>query len=431
MVSRQVRLLLIMFAALGCICISGLCKNGPGEGEVISFREDFENGADQWDFITPHRIKIVDSGDARHGKVLALHPGGAAVYALIKGSEDWTNIKIEGEVFFPSKFAHYMGLIYNYNENGTRADFGSVFIYSHLKCHPGGLSGENRAIVNASYDYIGSVAAVNPHRDSNASRALYTEYTVQLAGDSMVKCGEWHRFKGEIFGPVCHFYVDDMKTPKLTYNFYEFSSGRVGFKPRYSGTECRIDNIKVTSLKQLSYKGPILPAGLAYNPGKLMTKWDVIGPFTKRMKEIENDGFLPGKSYVLKNEHKKYKWKPFKADGRGCVLIGKVCGRYSGKSYVYVHTEIFSQSEENVTLQFSTRNKLVLWLNGAAAGEIGPQFRAHYDFLENPEHKGREAKVLLKPGVNHLVILARGGRYGGDGFFARCSKKSKMNGGNK
>jgi hypothetical protein len=181
-------------------------------GNKISFQDDFEKGMDKWDLVNPPKVRIIESGDSGHGKVLALYAG-APVHALIKDSERWTNIKIEGDVLFPENEHNYMGLIYNYNVNGSRADYGCIYIKGN-----------------------GSYIRVNPHRDYQVSRTIYEEYKTALTGLSAIIPGQWQHFKAEIMGSICHFYVGDMETPKITFNFHEYTSGQVGFEPRVYGS---------------------------------------------------------------------------------------------------------------------------------------------------------------------------------------------------
>jgi hypothetical protein len=410
---KQIKALTVMIIVIGFTV--------PVPGQSIYFEDDFEKGIGKWDLVNAGKINIVDTGDPQHGKALALHTGGSAVYALIKGSDGWTNIKVEGEVFFPWYTVSYLGLMYNHNVRGPREDYGSIFLL--------GPFGEDYVPYFAKYwqriesppdHFVGNIIWVNPHRDSNASRNLYPEYWVTLTGDTdTVKPGQWGHFKAEIIGPVCHFYVTDMKTPKVTYDFFEFSSGRVGFKPRFTGAEVWIDNIKVTPIKEFNYKGPNLPAGRTYKPGKLLTQWESIGPFTCRMKEIETRGYNPGKSYTQHN--KKFKWEPFKTDPRGCVVTGKLTHRYNYQFFLYFHTEIDSPEQKEVALEFSSTNPVGLWVNNKPVGNVKQAFACWYDFWENPEHKGDTLKVTLNPGKNSIVLLVRGGRYGGDGFYAYCN----------
>ena len=425
MILKHMRYLSIIFIMIGCIGVTGLSKAKKG----ISFNDDFEKGLGKWDVGVPNRARVVDSGDTKHSGVLSLHPGGPSVYALIKDSHNWTNIKIEGDVLFPADIIHYMGLIYNYNLSGTRADFGCIVIYGSLGKAYRYFVSSPKKIKQPPGQFTGNLILVQPHRDSVAVGLLYPEYNVTLTGDSALNTGEWHHFKAEIVGPACLFYIDDMKTPKLTYNHYEFSSGRVGFKCKFDGAEYWLDNIDVTSIKKLSYKGPVLPAGINHKPGKLITKWDVIGPFDGRVIEIEDGEYQPGKTYLYRN--KKYKWQPFKTDARGCVVSGNIAGKFNRKVFTYFHTDIYSQAKKKITLEVSTINSMDIWMNGTLIGLRRARFIAWYDFWENPDHKGYKVEVTLKPGNNHLLIFVKGGIYRGDGFFAYWNIEAKKKEGKK
>ncbi len=414
---KPMRCLIIMFVI---VSFTVVCP-GKVKGDIY-FVDDFEKGPGKWDLVNADKIKILDSGDHKHGKVLCLYSGGEAVYALIKGSAGWTNIRVEGDVYFPDPyFYHYMGLIYHYNVRGSRTDFGSIFILGPFgDTYDKYWDNFQHYLENPPDGFMGNVILVNPHRDSSASRCLYSEYWVTLKDDTdTIKPKEWGHFKAEVVGPVCHFYVGDMNTPKVTFDYFEYSSGRVGFKPRFIGSECWVDNVKVTSIKELSYKGPMKPEGITYHPEKLITRWNVIGPFSKRITEIERDGYSPQKEYLFNNQ--AYKWEPFKTDARGCVVSGRVCRRFNGRNIAYFYSEIFSSEKKDVTLEFSATHPLVIWVNNVLAGNIKAQFSAWFDFWENLAHKGEKVKVTLNPGKNQLLVLARGARYGGDGFYACCT----------
>lgn len=420
MLSKQIKNLAII---LMIACLFACTSTSKGNKGDIYFEDDFETGLGKWDLVNADKINIIDTGDPNHGKALCLYTGGEAVYALIENSDGWTNIKVEGDVFFPWYACSYMGFIYNYNVRGPRVDFGSIFLL--------GPFGEDFLPYFKKYweyiewppeHFLGNVIWVNPHRDSNASRNIYTEYWVTLTGDTdTVKPGQWGHFKAEVLGPACHFYVTDMETPKVTYDFFEFSSGRVGFKPRYSGAEVWIDNIKVTSIKKFSYKGPDLPAGRVYKPGKLLTQWQVIGPFSRRIKEIEDNGYLPDKSYT--HQDKTFKWESFAADPRGCVVTGKITYRFNYRFFAYFHTEIDSPDQKEVAFEFSTTDRMVLWVNNQLIGNIKPRFAIWHDFWENPDHMPYSDKLnaVLKPGKNHIMVLVKAPTYGGDGFYAYCN----------
>jgi len=403
----------LLVLALGLV----LCSTGALFAE-ISFFDDFEKGIGNWDLISSNRIMVIDSGDTRHGKVLALYSGGESVYALIKGSNDWANLALEADVYFPDESAfHYLGLIYHYRAKPDRVDFGSIFLLG-----PYGEDFENyyqayrKNPEQVPDQASGNVILPNPHRDANASRLLYSEFFLPLTSGQWVKPREWHHLKAEIVGPACHCYVDDMKTPKLTMPFFEYSSGQVGFKPRFVGTPVWVDHVKATSIRELSYKGPLLPGGVVYKPEKLLTQWDILGPFNKRSTAAEGDGFLPVKTY--KEGIHELSWQPFAADGRGCMVAGRVISRFNGKWLVYFHTVIQSDTAREATLEFSTCNPMLIWNNRTLVVEVKAQFTVWPDFLDNPAHAGEKVKVTLAPGENHLVVLLRGGRYGGDGFYA-------------
>ncbi|MCP5054614.1 MAG: hypothetical protein GY940_46030 [bacterium] len=411
---KQLLILIILAALTGNLFISA--HPAKDEGGIL-FTDDFENGDSKWYFTNANKINVRDSGDSGHGKVLVLQSGGPAVYALLKGSDQWKNIRIEGEMLFPGHRHHYLGLMYNYNVKETRSDFGCVYIYGPRGVAIDKLGTYRRYRGLPAVDYSGNVVMVNPHRDGNASRFLYSEYWTLLPQEDAIKPGTWHRFKAEIMGTVCHFYVDDMETPRVTSEFLEFSSGSVGLKPRYTGGESWVDNVKVTSIETFSYTGPPLPEGRNYKPGELVTQWHVAGPLAQRIDDIDSNGFQPDKTY--NHQGKTVKWEPFNADPRGCVVSGRVVDKYSGKRFAYFHSEISSESDKEVAISFNTSNPLELWVNGTRAGNVRPSFTVWYDFWENPDHKGPSLKATLKAGKNDIMILVKGGRYGGDGFFVR------------
>jgi hypothetical protein len=384
---RLKRILIITFVMVSIVQTMGIANS-------IFFQDDFEKGMDKWDLVNPPKVRIIESGDPKHGKILALYPG-APVHALIKNSERWTNVKVEGDVLFPENEHSYMGFIYNYNVGGSRADYGCIYIKGN-----------------------GSYIRVNPHRDYQVSRTIYEEYKTKLTGPSIIIPGQWQHFKAEIMGAICHFYVGDMETPKITFNFHEYTSGRIGFEPRIYGSECWIDNISANSIHEFYYKGAMLPSHIQYEPEELITQWEVIGPFRRRHPEIEKDGYLSDKVYTVNKA--QYTWKPFKADRRGCVVSGRVFEFASQKWFAYFHSKIVSPKKKSVKIGFSSTNRLTVWLNGRNIGEIEPVYNAWYDFWKNPKHKGREVVVNFEKGINHLQILAEavGRKYSGDGFFA-------------
>jgi len=418
MIKRNVRFSLALFwgvLLLGCALWA----------ETISFYEDFEKGLSKWDLINSHRAGIVDSGQGEHGKVLALRSGGPGVYALIKDSKDWSDYQVEGQVYFTSHSLHYMGFIYHYNENDTRVDFGSIFLLGPFGDEFQNYYRNYRSFADNPPDHFtGNVVLVNPHRDSNASRLLYTETWVHLTGENAAPPGKWQTFKAQVLGNTCHFYVGDMKVPLITHDFFEFSSGRVGFKPRFVGSEIRLDNIKVTGIKELSYKGENKPKRANYKPQQLITNWDALGPFSRPHKEVETTAYAGDKEYS--QDGWNHRWQKFATDGRGCVVSGRLTERFNGRWIAYYHTVIESPQAGSATLEFSTTNPLNIFVNNKLASKISHQFVCWHDFWENPDHMGQKIIIDLNKGKNHVIVRVNGGRYGGDGFYARCTINKEL-----
>jgi len=211
---------LTLSALLAFTSFASYSMQGPETREV--FRESFESGMDRWDVSDPKAIAVFESGDPKHGKVLRMAPAHAKLHALIRGSETWDRFRIEGDVLFPDDVHNYLGFIYNFREGERRVDLGSIYIKGN-----------------------GSYIRVNPRRDWNPARAMYEEFRAPLTGDDAIRIGQWQRFAAEVVGRSCHFYVGDMETPKVTFDYYEYDSGMAGFKPRVVGGPVWIDNIRM------------------------------------------------------------------------------------------------------------------------------------------------------------------------------------------
>ena len=230
------------------VCIS--CTTAENQGAGISQSQISFYGAytanGNWDINNPEKIRIVDSKDSIHRKVLELHPGASNTFVLLKGTNyETSNLSVEGDVLFPEYDHNYLGFIYNYKVTGIRADYGCIYIKG-----------------NDSY------VRVNPHRDGNVSRVLYNEYKTSLTGSDSIITNQWQHFKAEVRDSICHFYVGDMNIPKITYNFHEFSSGRIGFEPRVIGSEVWIDNISVSGIDHLNYTETSVHKDVQYEPEK-------------------------------------------------------------------------------------------------------------------------------------------------------------------
>jgi hypothetical protein len=351
------------------------------------FVDSFDGTLSGWELVGADSIQIVDSRDADHGGVMKLQSNGE-VYALIKNSDKWGPVRIEGEVLFPDDNDNYLGLIYNYSDN-LRRDFGSIYIKG-----------------NESY------VMVNPWRDGNASRLLYEEYRTPLSGEDAIHVNRWHKFKAEVMENVCHFYVNNMTTPKIIFDLLELSSGMIGFKPRIVGTEVWIDNIQVNSIEKFSYQGEKIPL-IQYEPQMLLTNWQVMGPFSKPDESIEH----------LKSS---LTWKPFNVDPRGAVITGRISEYRGEKNIVYFRTVLRSSTQQNVNLHITTIDELALFVNGRFLTFIyrdgymsgKNDWNAWFDFYKNSEHAGRKIPLTLKTGENQIILRARNGQFASGGFFA-------------
>jgi len=371
-------------------------------GQIL-FEDNFEGSLSGWEINDNRSIKIIDSKDPNQSKVLVMIPNGN-VSALIKNSHQWGFVRIEGVMLFPEKEQNYLGFIYNYNKQVNREDFGLLYVKGN-----------------------GSYIRANPWRDGNVSRLLYEEYKTNLVKDQAVKIGVWHKFKMEVINETCHLYINNMETPKITFGLFELKSGKIGFQPRVVGGRVWIDDIKVTSIDKFGYNGKNIP-DIQYEPGSLITEWEVLGPLKKPNRIIEKTVKINNSPININS--KSYSWETFKTDIRGAVITGKIT-EYEGENTVaYFRTILNSEQDDTVMLHFTTTDELALYLNGQDYGRIyrdgyvskDNDWNAWYDFWKNPEHAGRRVELPLKKGKNNLVIRVRNGQFASGGFFVHAEK---------
>ncbi|MFK7770994.1 MAG: hypothetical protein AB8F94_02600 [Saprospiraceae bacterium] len=364
----------------------------------ILFEDNFEGNLSGWEINNAASIEIIDSQDPKQGKALVLTPNNN-VSALIKNSDQWGSLKIEGKMLFPKNEHNYLGFIYNYKKSNTREDFGLLYVKGN-----------------------GSYIRANPWRDGNVSRLLYEEYKTNLKEDQAIKIGVWHTFKMEVINEICHLYINDMERPKITFDLFELESGKIGFQPRVTGGAVWIDDIKVTSIKQLNYKGENIP-NIKYEPDSLITNWEVFGPLTKPNLAIEQTVNYDDASMEINGAN--LTWENFKTDARGALITARIT-EYQGENTVaYFRTSLVAEKDKTVILHFTTTDELALYLNGKDAGRVyrdgyvskDNDWNAWYDFWKNPKHKGRKKKISLKKGKNQLVIRVRNGQFASGGFL--------------
>jgi hypothetical protein len=347
------------------------------------FADDFEHGLDRWDVIGRNAVAIAASGDPRHGSVLVLMPNGDAA-ALVRGSEAWGAVRVEGEMMFPSPIDNYLGFLYHFTARAGRRDFGLIYVKG-----------------NDSY------MQVNPHRDFNVSRLIYPEFHVPLAGQSAVVTGQWQRFAFEVAGPAAHVYIGGATTPHVTFAGFEGRRGAVGLQPRSVGGPVWVDNIAIRAIPRLSYSGPAIPS-ITYTPGALLTNWEVAGPFDRT-----ND--------ALAIESASPVWTRFATDERGCIVTGRVVEYHGTNTVAYFRTVVESARDEEAQLHLSTADDLAVWVNGVFASFVSRQDAAWHDLAVNAARPVRRVPLDLKRGRNEIVVRARGGVYASGGFFARIS----------
>jgi len=373
-----------------------LTGSGPAvarQHAVDLFSDDFESGLAGWEVGDALAIHTIDSGDAAYGRVLLLSPAHDRLAALIRGSEDWPAYRIEADVLFPTDEQNYLGLIYNYRDDGRRIDFGSLYI-----------KGNN------------SYVRVNPRRDWNPGRQLYEEYRIALRGADSIEIGEWQHFAAEIAGGVCHFYVGDMTTPKVTFDLYEGVSGKAGFKPRVVGGAVWLDNVRVRAIDRLSYSGPRQPTGIEYAPERLVTDWEVLGPLTRAWPALEREP--EPAPFAIVDGGMRFSWNRFETDPRGAVVTGRLTEFLGDRTVAYFRTAINVPEGGGTRLEFSSIDDLAIWINGRFKGYGARGDIAWHDFGRNPDHPAT-SRVPLAPGINHVLIRVRGGQYATGGFFAR------------
>ena len=215
------------FAAIAILAAAAAAANGSAPAarqHALLFSDDFEHGLDAWTLAGVNAARVVSSGEPGRRMVLELTPNGDAA-ALIRGSDRWGRVRLEGEMRFVSNTDSYMGLIYNHRARGARQDFGLIYVKGD-----------------------GSYLQVNPHRDFNVSRLIYPELHVDLTAASAVVVGEWKAFALEVDGATAHVYVGDTSTPQLTFSALEMADGALGLQPRSVGGAVWVDRIRVRSI---------------------------------------------------------------------------------------------------------------------------------------------------------------------------------------
>jgi hypothetical protein len=318
---------------------------------VNRFSDDFEHGIEGWRIIGENGVRIKSSGNPVHGSVLEMVPNGD-VSAIIKHSEKWGRVRLEGEMLFPTNDDNYLGFVYNLTEHHRRQDFGLIYVKG-----------------NQSY------LQVNPQLDFNVTRLVYPELRTKLSGPAAVTVNTWQRFAIEIDAATAHVYVGNGDVPQITFAGFHYDRGAIGLQPRSVGGPVWVDNVRVRTIDRLSYSGRPIPA-IAYDTTTLLKKWQVAGPFDRTVDDIAR-------------HPDRVRWATFETDTRGAIITGRVVDYHGPKTVAYFRTAIDMPAAGQSELQFSTSSDLSVWLNGQFISGASRQEFAWFDFATNQEHAPR------------------------------------------
>ena len=104
-------------------------------GAQVRFTDDFDADLAGWQLIGGHAINIIDSGDPKHGRVMELQPDGA-IFALIKDSDQWGDLSIQGDMLFPDDASNYLGIMYK-KGHGAPRDYLAAHMWFNLSFSQG------------------------------------------------------------------------------------------------------------------------------------------------------------------------------------------------------------------------------------------------------------------------------------------------------
>jgi hypothetical protein len=359
-----------------------------GDTGTPLFTDRFDGGLEHWVSQQPDHIAVLEEPGSPGNRLMQLTPrDGDFMHALLRGSDGYRNVRLEGDMLFPTGGDGYLGLIFNYQEHDGRADFGVIYVKS-----------------NSSY------LRVSPHYDNNPSWRLFEELKVPLDGGRRIKTSHWYHFRLDVAENVAALYLGGDTGPALVFGGFEMESGALGLEARPgAGDPVWVDNVQVSSLPA-DYEPPA-EAAIAYAPGAMIRQWQVAGPLTP----------LEGApSHELPDVLSAARWRGFDTDARGMVRSGRVT-EYLGERRVawFCHRFDFDPSAtSSLALALSTANRISVWLNGAWVVDVPRQSYAWFDFLNSAEHAG--ATVPLRPlaGENTLLLRVDGDVFAAGGFYA-------------
>jgi len=378
------RLLIILTAAINLIspsCVSA---------QTLMFSDDFETDLRHWDLIEPALVKIVgEARSANHALMLTPKAGGFS-HVLLRGSEEYQNVRMEGRFLFPTEGHGYLGFIYNHQSSENRTDFGCVYVKSN-----------------------GSYIRMSPHYDGNPSWRLYEELKINLDGAQQIQTGVWYQFRLDVISNYAHLYVNDMSTPVAEFDLFFGTKGALGLEARPGrGEPVWVDEIRVYELPS-NTDVPQEQETLA----STFANWETYGGVAGT---VDSTTAIP--------EFRDSEWRRISPDRRGAVITGRLTQFTSGDDDI-----VYLRAKLNVDdppapgwLAFSSANQLDIWLNGRYRGSVAPDSYIWADHATSAVHPGARLPVEPVAGENEVILRVHGDTFAAGGFFAQFLKTGEI-----
>jgi hypothetical protein len=354
-----------------------LMAQGIAAGRNLA-EDGFESGLGLWVLQPPERAVIVAEPGANNS-VLRLTPQrGEYTQILLRDSEEFRNVRLEGRFLFPTDGDGYLGFIYNHQQGSTRTDSGVIYVKSN-----------------------GSYLRISPHHDGNPSWRLYEEYKVNLEGDRRIQTGVWYSFRLDVRGHSASLAIGDLESPLVRFEAAPKDFGSLGLEARPGGGEAVwVDDIVVSSLH-----GSKAGSALSKTP----SAWETLGAFEPLEDFAREAPDLPQAG-----------WQPISTDFRGALITGVWTQYRSGEqSWLYLRQRFVVEEGEMAPtwLAASTANRLDVWLNGYFRGTVAKEQYIWSDFASSKAHPGARIPLSPKVGENELLIRVYGKRFAGGGMF--------------
>ena len=358
--------------------------------QTLIFSDDFESDLRQWVLLAPEFAEVVgEPHSANRVLMLTPKPEGFS-HVLVKGSEEYRNVRMEGRFLFPTEGDGYLGFIYNHQKSEDRTDFGCVYVKSN-----------------------GSYIRMSPHYDGNPSWRLYEELKVSLDGARKIETGVWYQFRLDVISNYATLYVDDLSTPVAEFDLFPGTEGALGLEARPGrGEPVWVDDIRVYELP-LNIGVPPEHESLA----STLTAWKAYS------------GAADTSNITMATpEFQDARWYGISPDRRGAVITGKLTQFATGDDDIVYLRATFNVDDPPAPgwLSFSSANQLDVWLNRMYRGSVAPDSFIWADHATSAIHPGARLPVEPKAGENEVLIRVHGDTFAGGGFFVRFLTASEM-----